>query len=99
MHFGFSNSRRQCDFTFKKIEEYTQTVDLRWKIPRYDRLDSLSTSESHLSELLLSLSSQGKEGEIYHYIDWQNRDSLSAPPDKRRVLGINCESFPLKRIG
>jgi len=98
MHFGFLSSKPQCDFTLKKIEEYTQTIDSRGKIPRYDRSDSFSTAESHLNELLLSLSSQGKQGEIYHYIDWQNRDSLSVPTDKRGVLVINCESFPLKRI-
>ncbi len=94
MHFGFLNSKPQWNFTFKRIKEYTQTIDSRWKIPGYDRLDSLSTAEIHLKELLLSLSSQGKKGEIYHYIDRQNRVSLSAPTDKRGVLVINCESFP-----
>lgn len=98
MHFGFLSSQPQWDLTFKNIEEYTQTVDSRWKIPRYDRPDSLAITESHLNELFLSLSFPEKEGEIYHYIDWQNRDSLFLPKDRQGVFGINCESFPLERI-
>jgi len=73
MHLGFLDSKPQEDFISKKIEEHTQTIDLRWKISRCDISDSLSAAESHLNELLLSLSSQGKGGksiiQIYRKIE------------------------------
>jgi hypothetical protein len=91
---GQSRASLQEDLYLNKIEEYTHTINYRWRIPFYDRPFLFSTAANDLKESLLSLSYGGGKEKIYHFVDWQNRSFLSSPQDKQKILVINCSEFP-----
>jgi len=78
----------------EKITEFTQTIDSRWRIPIKDRAYISSNAEEYLIEIFLSLPNQKQAENLFHYTDWEKKDSLSPPKSKQEVLVINCEKFP-----
>lgn len=91
---GQSSSSIEEDLYLNKVEEYTHTIDFRQRIPFYDRSLDSSTAANKLEESLLSLSYRGSKEKAYHFVDWENKDFLSAPQHKQKILVINCSEFP-----
>ncbi|UCC41094.1 MAG: glutamate synthase [Candidatus Aminicenantes bacterium] len=77
----------------KKITEFTKTIDQRWRIPIKDRAGALSKTEEYLNEIFLSMPSRKQAESLYHYTNWEKKDSLAPPKGKKEVLVINCEKF------
>ena len=44
--------------------------------------------------MFLSLPAREQAENLFHYTDWEKKDSLSPPKSKQEVLVINCEKFP-----
>ncbi|UCC39051.1 MAG: glutamate synthase [Candidatus Aminicenantes bacterium] len=78
----------------EKIQEFTQFIDQRWRIPIKDRANALSNAEKSLNKAFSSLPSQKQTESLFLYKDWGNKDSLSKPKSEQEILVINCEKFP-----
>jgi glutamate synthase domain-containing protein 1/glutamate synthase domain-containing protein 3 len=78
----------------EKITEYTNTIDLRWRIPLKDRAGALSKAEEYLNEIFLSMPALNQAQNLYRFTDWEKKHSLSPPKSKKEILVINCEKFP-----
>jgi len=89
------STRKPEDVDLKEnITEFTKTIDNRWRIPIKDRANFLSNAEEHLNDMFLSLPAREQAENLFHYTDWEKKDSLSPPKSKQEVLVINCEKFP-----
>ena len=81
------------DFSHR-IEELAQIIDYRWRIPMRERTGMYTRAEKSLNSLCVSLVTSDIGGGLYHYVDWEKRESLSSPRSQQQVLVLNCEGFP-----
>ncbi len=78
----------------EQIEEFTQIIDQRWRIPIRDRAKALSNAEKYLNKVFISLPGRTKTESLFLHTDWNSKDSLSKPKSEQEILMINCEEFP-----
>lgn len=78
----------------EKIDELTQIIDSRWRIPIRERTSLYSRAEKHLYEIFLSLPRQRQGKDLLFYTDWEKKDTLPKPGSRGEILAVNCEKFP-----
>jgi glutamate synthase domain-containing protein 1/glutamate synthase domain-containing protein 3 len=86
-------------FDSEKIGALTQTIDHRWKISICDRVRNVTKAEKSLNDIFLSIRAHKREGDIFHYLDWPNKDLLTSPKTRQEFLVVNCENFPSEGSG
>lgn len=89
-----SPGKSEDEYFLERIKELTRTIDDRWRIPIRDRASVLSSADKHLNQLLSSLPARKQDHHLFHYTNWERRDSLPSPRMESQALVIDCERFP-----